>query len=205
MARGRSRIKGEVSCPERCPAGARGLPGRHLRLPGVAGGLGWRQDCGHRGPRAGAGRVQPGPAEPPGRRAGAAAAQLAGRGARVYHPRPGRERRRDLSRQGSRSRCDAGQAGALCLRLHALVRRRSLAHARGDRGRQEIHRRSATTEPPPLFQQLGIDIDAMRHAAQVTPGARPSIGCGRGAEREAAAGSGRPGQTPHADTRRRVP
>ncbi len=36
---------------------------------------------------------------------------------------------------------------------------------------------TATTEPP-LFQQLGIDLDAMRHAAQITPGARPSIGAG---------------------------
>lgn len=30
----------------------------------------------------------------------------------------------------------------------------------------------------PLYQQLGIDIDAMRHAAQVTPATRPSIGVG---------------------------
>jgi mono/diheme cytochrome c family protein/plastocyanin len=30
----------------------------------------------------------------------------------------------------------------------------------------------------PLYQQLGIDIDAMRHAAQATPAARPSIGAG---------------------------
>ncbi|OIO96328.1 MAG: hypothetical protein AUK03_04100 [Anaerolineae bacterium CG2_30_64_16] len=30
----------------------------------------------------------------------------------------------------------------------------------------------------PLYQQLGIDLDAMRHAAQVTPGARPSIAAG---------------------------
>jgi mono/diheme cytochrome c family protein/uncharacterized cupredoxin-like copper-binding protein len=36
---------------------------------------------------------------------------------------------------------------------------------------------AATTEPP-LFQQLGIDLDAMRHAAQITPGARPSISAG---------------------------
>ena len=37
---------------------------------------------------------------------------------------------------------------------------------------------AATTEPPPLFQQLGIDLDAMRPAAQVTPGAKPSTGAG---------------------------
>jgi mono/diheme cytochrome c family protein len=36
----------------------------------------------------------------------------------------------------------------------------------------------ATAEPPPLFQQLGIDLDAMRHAAQVTPGVKPSTGAG---------------------------
>ena len=30
----------------------------------------------------------------------------------------------------------------------------------------------------PLYQQLGIDIDAMRHAAQATPAPRPSIGAG---------------------------
>jgi mono/diheme cytochrome c family protein/plastocyanin len=35
----------------------------------------------------------------------------------------------------------------------------------------------ATTEPP-LFQQFGIDIDAMRHAARVTPSAQPSIAAG---------------------------
>ena len=34
------------------------------------------------------------------------------------------------------------------------------------------------TQQPPLFQQLGIDIDAMRHAALVTPIARPSISAG---------------------------
>ncbi len=33
-------------------------------------------------------------------------------------------------------------------------------------------------EQPPLFQQLGIDIDAMRHAALVTPDVRPSSGAG---------------------------
>jgi mono/diheme cytochrome c family protein len=37
---------------------------------------------------------------------------------------------------------------------------------------------AATAEPPPLFQQLGIDLDAMRHAAQTLPGARPSTGAG---------------------------
>ena len=36
---------------------------------------------------------------------------------------------------------------------------------------------AATTEPP-LFQQLGIDIDAMRHAARVTPSVQPSIAAG---------------------------
>lgn len=36
---------------------------------------------------------------------------------------------------------------------------------------------AATTEPP-LFQQLGIDLDAMRHAAQITPGVRPATGTG---------------------------
>jgi len=30
----------------------------------------------------------------------------------------------------------------------------------------------------PLYQQLGIELDAMRHAAQATPGARPSIAAG---------------------------
>ena len=35
----------------------------------------------------------------------------------------------------------------------------------------------ATIEPP-LFQQLGIDLDAMRHAAQITPNATPSSGAG---------------------------
>ncbi len=61
------------------------------------------------------------------------------------------------------------------------------------------------TEQPPLFQQLGIDIDAMRPAAQATP-ERPALDrCGCSVEREAAAGSDRPGQAPHADTRRRVP
>lgn len=34
------------------------------------------------------------------------------------------------------------------------------------------------TEQPPLFQQHGIDIDAMRPAAQVTSSARPSIAAG---------------------------
>ena len=34
------------------------------------------------------------------------------------------------------------------------------------------------TQQPPLFQQLGIDIDAMRHAALVTPSAQPSIAAG---------------------------
>jgi cytochrome c oxidase subunit 2 len=34
------------------------------------------------------------------------------------------------------------------------------------------------TEQPPLFQQFGIDIDAMRHAARVTPSAQPSIAAG---------------------------
>jgi cytochrome c oxidase subunit 2 len=34
------------------------------------------------------------------------------------------------------------------------------------------------TEQPPLYQQLGIDLDAMRHAAQITPGARPSASAG---------------------------
>jgi mono/diheme cytochrome c family protein/plastocyanin len=37
---------------------------------------------------------------------------------------------------------------------------------------------AATTEPPPLFQQLGIDLDAMRPAAQITPNAQPSIAAG---------------------------
>jgi len=36
---------------------------------------------------------------------------------------------------------------------------------------------TATTEPP-LFQQLGVDLDAMRHATQITPSARPSTGAG---------------------------
>lgn len=36
---------------------------------------------------------------------------------------------------------------------------------------------AATTEPP-LFQQLNIDLDAMRHAARATPGAKPSISAG---------------------------
>lgn len=36
---------------------------------------------------------------------------------------------------------------------------------------------AATTEPP-LFQQLGLDLDAMRHAAQVTPNAQPAIDAG---------------------------
>jgi mono/diheme cytochrome c family protein/plastocyanin len=36
---------------------------------------------------------------------------------------------------------------------------------------------AATTEPP-MFQQLGIDIDAMRHAARVTPSVRPSVAAG---------------------------
>jgi cytochrome c oxidase subunit 2 len=36
---------------------------------------------------------------------------------------------------------------------------------------------AATTEPP-LFQQLGLDLDAMRHAAPVTPSAPPSIAAG---------------------------
>jgi mono/diheme cytochrome c family protein len=36
----------------------------------------------------------------------------------------------------------------------------------------------ATTTEPPLFQQLGIDIDAMRHAAQATPSVRPSTMAG---------------------------
>jgi mono/diheme cytochrome c family protein/plastocyanin len=36
----------------------------------------------------------------------------------------------------------------------------------------------AATAEPPLFQQLGIDLDAMRHAAQVTPSARPSVAAG---------------------------
>ena len=34
------------------------------------------------------------------------------------------------------------------------------------------------TEQPPLFQQLGIDIDAMRPAAPVTPNVRPSSAAG---------------------------
>lgn len=34
------------------------------------------------------------------------------------------------------------------------------------------------TEQPPLFQQLGIDIDAMRHASQFFPGALPSAAAG---------------------------
>ncbi len=34
------------------------------------------------------------------------------------------------------------------------------------------------TEQPPLFQQLGIDLDAMRYTAQVTPSAQPSIAAG---------------------------
>ena len=41
---------------------------------------------------------------------------------------------------------------------------------------------AATAEPPPLFQQLGIDLDAMRPAAQATPSARPSIGAGAALE-----------------------
>ena len=36
---------------------------------------------------------------------------------------------------------------------------------------------TATTEPP-LFQQLGIDLDAMRPAAQIMPGAKPSASVG---------------------------
>lgn len=37
---------------------------------------------------------------------------------------------------------------------------------------------SAATVEPPLFQQLGIDLDAMRHAAQATPAASPSSSAG---------------------------
>ncbi len=36
----------------------------------------------------------------------------------------------------------------------------------------------AATAEPPLFQQLGMDIDAMRHAARATPGVRPSAAAG---------------------------
>jgi mono/diheme cytochrome c family protein/plastocyanin len=49
------------------------------------------------------------------------------------------------------------------------------------RGVIEVTGEAATTLPtdqPPLFQQLGIDLDAMRPAAQVTPSARPSIAAG---------------------------
>jgi mono/diheme cytochrome c family protein/plastocyanin len=34
------------------------------------------------------------------------------------------------------------------------------------------------TEEPPLFQQLGLDLDAKLHAARATPSAEPSIGAG---------------------------
>ncbi len=36
----------------------------------------------------------------------------------------------------------------------------------------------AATAEPPLYQRLGIDIDARRHAAEVTPAAQPSVAAG---------------------------
>ena len=36
------------------------------------------------------------------------------------------------------------------------------------------------TEPPPLFQQLGIDLDAVPHAAHITPARQPSASKGAG-------------------------
>ncbi len=37
-----------------------------------------------------------------------------------------------------------------------------------------------SAEEVPLYQQLGIDLDAMRHAAEATPAARPSVAAGAG-------------------------